>query len=146
MKLSTRSRYGVRLMIYLGLNYGKEHVLLKDISAAEDISEKYLSQIIIPLKNVRLVNSFRGASGGYSLAKNPKDISVKDIVQVLEGKVSLVDCVDNPNGCSRLSQCVTRDLWCSLSKKILDTLSSITLEDLVKDYKKKNQNSIMYNI
>ena len=80
MNISTRTRYGTRLMLELGLNYGKEPLLLREIAASQEISEKYLSQIIIPLKAAGLVNSFRGARGGYILAKPPKQITLNDIV------------------------------------------------------------------
>src|SRR4030042_540461 len=95
MKLSTRTRYGVRLMVALALNYGKDPVFLKDIAKGENISEKYLSLIIIPLRGVNLVNSVRGAHGGYNLSKEPSQITLKEIVDVLEGECSLVDCVKN---------------------------------------------------
>ncbi len=80
MKLSTRARYGTRLMLKLALRYGKGPVFLKDIARAEEISEKYLSQIIIPLKGAGLVRAFRGAHGGYTLARAPDRIKLKDIV------------------------------------------------------------------
>ena len=93
MKLSTRARYGVRLMLALAKNYGKEPVYLKDIAKQEDISEKYLSLLIMPLRRIGLVNSVRGAYGGYNLARDPKEITLKEIVVVLEGDCCLVDCV-----------------------------------------------------
>ncbi|MFA5284396.1 MAG: Rrf2 family transcriptional regulator, partial [Smithellaceae bacterium] len=97
MKLSTRTRYGVRLMTVLAQNYGKGPVFLKDIAKGENISEKYLSLIIIPLRGVGLINSVRGAHGGYNLSKEPSQITLKEIVDVLEGDCSLVDCVKNPS-------------------------------------------------
>ena len=89
MKFSTRTRYGTRLMIRLGLSDTKDPVLLKDIAKKEGMSEKYLSQIIIPLKAAGLVDSFRGAHGGYSLARQPRHITVGDIVFALEGEIDL---------------------------------------------------------
>ena len=94
MKITTRSRYGVRLMLELARNFDKGQVLLKDIARNEEISEKYLSLIIIPLRTAGLVQSTRGAHGGYSLTRPPEEITLKDIVQVLEGGISLVDCVE----------------------------------------------------
>ena len=105
MKLSTRARYGVRLMVALAFNYGKGPVFLKDIAKGENISEKYLSLIIIPLRRVGLVNSIRGAYGGYILAKDPSQITMKEIVDVLEGDCSLVDCVKNPSTCPGANLC-----------------------------------------
>ena len=146
MKLSTRTRYGVRLMVALALNYGKEPVFLKDIAKGENISEKYLSLIIIPLRGVGLVNSIRGAHGGYNLAKEPSLITLKEIVDVLEGDCSLVDCVKNPSSCSRVPICVSHDVWTIIGDKISETLSSITLEKLVKMNQEKAGNTIMQNI
>ena len=130
MKISTRSRYGVRMMLALAKNYGKGSLFLKDIAKTEDISEKYLSQIIIPLRGVGLVHSIRGAHGGYKLAKEPAKITMKDIVDVLEGE-RLIDCVKDYAACSRMGSCASRDIWRLLEGKISDILASITLEKLV---------------
>jgi Rrf2 family protein len=146
MKLSTRARYGVRLMFELALNSSKGSVYLKDIAREENISEKYLSLIIIPLKAAGLVNSTRGAYGGYTLAKSPSDISLKEIVNILEGGTCLVDCVKDPSVCSRSDTCVSRDLWTILSDKISQTLGSYSLEDLVRMSREKGEKAIMYQI
>ena len=132
MKLSTRARYGVRLMLALAENYGKEPVYLKDIARQEDISEKYLSLIIIPLKGIGLVISVRGAYGGYNLAKDPAKINLKEIVDVLDGGCSLVDCVKDPSACPRVSICASHDVWSILGGKISETLSSITLDMMLR--------------
>ena len=133
-------------MVALALNYGKEPVFLKDIAKGENISEKYLSLIIIPLRGVGLVNSIRGAHGGYNLAKEPSLITLKEIVDVLEGDCSLVDCVKNPSSCSRVPICVSHDVWTIIGDKISETLSSITLEKLVKMNQEKAGNTIMQDI
>lgn len=146
MKLSTRTRYGVRLMAALALNYGKGHVFLKDIAKVENISEKYLSLIIIPLRRFNLVNSIRGARGGYNLSKEPSQITLKEIVNVLEGDCSLVDCVKNPATCSRVQICASHDVWAIIGEKISETLSSITLDMLVKMNQEKAGNVMMQNI
>jgi Rrf2 family protein len=146
MKLSTRTRYGVRLMLALAQNYGKEPVYLKDIAKQEAISEKYLSLIIIPLRNIGLVSSVRGAYGGYNLAKEPKLINLKEIVDVLEGDCSFVNCVKDPSACPRVSTCVSRDIWSILEGKISETLSSVTLDKMVLMSQEKLEKSINYNI
>ena len=146
MKLSTRTRYGVRLMAVLALKYGQATVFLKDIAKGENISEKYLSLIIIPLRRVGLVNSIRGAHGGYSLAKDPSQITLKEIVDVLEGDCSLVDCVKNPSTCPRVLICASHDIWAIIGGKISETLSSITLDMLVKMNQEKAENAMMHNI
>lgn len=145
MKLSTRSRYGLRLMLALARNYGKGNTFLKDIAREEDISEKYLSLIIIPLKGVGLVNSVRGSSGGYALAKEPSQITLKDIMDVLEGDC-LVDCLKNPKACSKINICTSRDIWALLGGKISETLNSITLEQLVLMNKEKMEKAISPSI
>jgi Rrf2 family protein len=132
MKLSTRARYGVRLMVALAVNYGKGPVFLKDIARGEDISEKYLSLIMIPLRTSGLVNSTRGAYGGYNLARDPAQINLKDILDILEGESCLVDCVRDPSLCPRVSTCVSRDIWTLLGGKISEVLVSINLQDLVR--------------
>jgi Rrf2 family protein len=146
MKITTRSRYGVRLMLELAGNYGKGQVLLKDIARNEGISEKYLSLIIIPLRTAGLVQSTRGAHGGYSLAKPPGEITLKDIVHVLEGGISLVDCVTNSSACSRSQICATRDVWSIVSEQISNTLESITLEDLLAKARGKAESAPIYHI
>ena len=137
MKLSTRARYGVRLMLALAQNYGKEPVYLKDIAKQEEISEKYLSLIIMPLRGIGLVNSVRGAYGGYNLAKDPSQITLKEIVDILEGDCSLVDCVKDPSSCPRVSTCVSHDVWAAIGGKISETLSSITLDMMVRMNREK---------
>jgi Rrf2 family protein len=133
-------------MAALALNYGQAPVFLKDIAKGENISEKYLSLIIIPLRGVGLVNSIRGAHGGYSLAKDPSQITLKEIVDVLEGDCSLVDCVKNPSSCSRVPICASHDIWAIIGGKISETLSSVTLDTLVKMNQEKVGNAIMHNI
>jgi Rrf2 family protein len=146
MKLSTRARYGVRVMVELALNYGKGSLILKDISKRQNISEKYLSLIIIPLRGVGLVSSSRGAYGGYSLAKDPSQITMKEIVDVLEGDCSLVDCVKNPSNCPRVPICASHDIWAIIGGKISETLNSITLDMLVKINQEKAERIMMHNI
>lgn len=146
MKLSTRSRYGVRLMIVLALNYGKGPVFLKDIAKGENISKKYLSLIMIPLRSSGLVNSLRGANGGYTLARDPSQINMKEIVDVLEGDSCLVDCVKDPSTCPRVPICVSRDVWAIIDGQISETLSGITLETLIKMNQEKAEQAIMHNI
>ena len=138
MRLSTRARYGTRLMLELALNFNQGTVFLKDIAQKEEISEKYLSQLVIPLKASGLISSSRGAHGGYRLAKPPSQITLMEIVQILEGNLSLVECIKNPSVCSRVSQCVTRDIWEKLDETISGVLSSVTLEDLVNLQNKAN--------
>lgn len=145
MKISTRTQYGLRLMFQLAKNYGQGHIFLKDIALAEGISEKYLSQIIIPLKNKGLVISFRGAKGGYCLSRSPQMITIKEIVEILEGEINPVECRDDNSVCARFSSCAAKEVWERLKISITTTLSSITLEDMLKFYF-KNKKVLMYDI
>lgn len=133
-------------MLELALNYGKEPVFLRDIAKNEEISEKYLSQIVIPLKAKGLITSFRGMNGGYVLAKSPSQINLREIVELLEGGLELLSCIGNASTCSRVAICATRDIWSLVSKKIAQTLDSVSLEDLVKSHNLKNEEAMIYSI
>lgn len=138
MKLSTRSRYGTRFMLDLALNQSNGPVLLKEISKRQEISEKYLSQLVIPLKSRGLINASRGAHGGYRLARTMQEITLKDIVEVMEGDLNLVECVNNPAVCSRVKNCSSRCVWSELGSKISHTLAAVTLRDLVSRHKEES--------
>jgi Rrf2 family protein len=139
MKLSTKSRYGVRLMTALACEYGEKALFLKDIAASEEISGKYLSLIVIPLRAAGLINSLRGAHGGYSLAKAPAEITLCDIIEALEGDTCLVRCVKHPSVCDRAATCPTRDIWSVLGKKIRETLNNVTIDELARAKEEKNR-------
>ena len=134
MRISSRTRYGVRLMLELALRYGSGYIFLKDIAREQDISEKYLSQIVLTLKARGLIYSVRGAKGGHMLARPPSEITIGDITGALEGDPAIVDCVQNPLVCSRSSSCVVNRFWVGLQKQISDALSGTTLADLAADY------------
>lgn len=145
MKISTRARYGVRVMIFLGLRFGEGPVLLREMAEDEGISEKYLSQIILHLKAKGLVNSIRGSKGGYVLARSPKDIHMNEVFSALEGPFDLLDCIGKPSECTRMSICTSRELWMELGKAMEARLKSISLKHLVNQCRKK-QNVIDYAI
>jgi Rrf2 family protein len=140
MKLSTRGRYGVRLMFDLALHYGDGPIYLKDIAERQEVSVKYLWQLINPLKTKGLVNSTRGAHGGYVLGKEPGCISLKEILQVLEGSLCLVDCVDSPSLCERSPSCISRDIWEEASKGMQQMLENTTLATMVLKQREKLKN------
>jgi len=123
-------------MLALAMNKRKGPTFLKDIASSEEISEKYLSQIIIPLKAKGLITTFRGAHGGYLLSKPPSEITLRNIIEPLEGDLTLVDCVNNPGICDRAISCATREVWDEMSTLLLDFLDTFTLEDLIKKSKK----------
>jgi Rrf2 family protein len=134
------------MMADLADNYGTNPVFLKDIARREDISEKYLSLIVIPLRKAGLIQSTRGAHGGYSLTRIPEKINAQEIFDALEGKNCLVDCIRNPGECSRSNICPTRDVWSMLGEKISETLAGVTLDELVRVRRAKAQNNLMSDI
>ena len=140
IKLSTKGRYGTRLMLNLAHNYnnGNEAVILKSVSDNEEISIRYLEQIVIPLKISRLVKSIRGAGGGYTLARRPSEIKVSEILHALEGSCCLVDCIEDPDYCDRIPICASYEVWKEASRLLKDYFDSITLQDLIKIDDKKN--------
>jgi len=137
MKLSTRTRYGLRLMYQLALRYNQGPIQLSEIAETEEVSEKYLGQIVIHLRAAKLIQSHRGAQGGYFLAKPPNRINVFEIVQALEGYVSIIDCTENPDSCERSGECAATEIWKILSETIRKTLEGISLEDMIRMGKAK---------
>ena len=139
-------RYGTRLMVRMGLVFGRKPVLLKIIAKSEDISEEDLSQIILSLKAASFVISFRGVHGGYTLAKYPSKIKISNTSKVLEGDFKFVECCKDLIGCERISLCITRNLWSKMVQNIEERISSKTLADKVMQCKEKEQSTVMYNI
>jgi len=147
MRLSTKGRYGARAMLDLALNSGEGPILLRDIARRQEVSEKYLEHSITALRKAGLVRSIRGARGGYVLAKSPSQIRLSEIMEVLEGSMAPVECVDDPQVCQRAQLCVTRDIWAKMKEAIDNILESITLQDMVEQQnRKKNSKAIVYNI
>ncbi|MCX8022164.1 MAG: Rrf2 family transcriptional regulator [Syntrophorhabdaceae bacterium] len=148
MKISTKGRYGLRAMIDLA-TYGKDHspVFLSDIAKRQEISDKYLEHIFASLHKAGLVKSVRGRKGGYMLNRMASEITLSEILRVLEGPCTLVDCVSDPKTCQKTDICATRDIWAMLGTKIEEILDGITLETLVEKQKEKiEKETIMYHI
>lgn len=143
IKLSTKGRYGTRLMLNLAKHYDKtqDSIILRNISNEEEISIRYLEQIIIPLKINRLVKSIRGAGGGYTLARSPSQITLSEILESLEGSFRLVDCIEDDEYCDRYLTCPTYDIWKEASLLLKNYFDSMTLEDLMEISKKKMSKS-----
>ncbi len=147
MKLSTKAQYGTRALLELALHHGEDPVLLKEIAQRQQISLSYLEHLITPLIAGGIVRSTRGARGGVSLAKPPHEVKLSEAIQLLEGSIAPVECVNNPGVCTRSELCVTRDIWGELQKAMNGVLESITLQDLVERQKKKEQSEeAMYYI
>lgn len=139
IRLSTKGRYGTRLMLNLARHHGdgKEAVILKRISEDEGISIRYLEQIIIPLKINRLVKSTRGAGGGYTLARRPEEIRIGEILHALEGSCCLVECVEDGSFCQGAETCPTYDIWRNATDLLRDYFDGITLRDALVMAEKK---------
>jgi Rrf2 family cysteine metabolism transcriptional repressor len=147
MKISTRGRYATRAMMDLAQHYGKAPVLLKDISARQGISLRYLEQIVSPLIAAKLINSTRGPKGGINLARPPQKIKLSEVIQVMEGPITPVECVQNPDVCTRATSCATRDVWSDLARAMYGVLESTTLRDLAERQEKKRAGrELLYNI
>jgi len=119
------------MMLDLAQHYDEGPVQIGEISKRQDISVKYLEQIIIPLRKANFIRSFRGPKGGHILAKSPKDITVGEIVNVLEGGIDLSSCIEKPEECNRSSSCLTRGVWEEATKAMQDKLNSITLSKMI---------------
>jgi len=139
MKLTTKGRYSTRLMTELALSYGEGPILLKNISESQEISLKYLAQLIIPLKIAGLIKASRGSHGGYFLSRDPKNIKLSEIITAVEGSLNLAECVDNPEICNRSKSCVAQEIWSEIGKKFFDILSSYDLEQIAEKYREKQK-------
>jgi len=145
MKLSTKSRYGLRAILELAMKYGQGPLQIKVIAQRQEISNKYLEQLMAILKSAGLVRSVRGAKGGYILAKEPSQICVSDVFIALEGPLVTVECLEHPEFCARCADCVTRHVWAEIQNSIQGVMESITLQDLV-DKSKNGKGAVDYQI
>jgi Rrf2 family protein len=141
IRLSTKGRYGTRLMLNLARHHGvgRQAVILKNIADDERISIRYLEQIIIPLKINRLVKSIRGAGGGYTLARKPEEIRISEILTALEGNCCLVECIEDGTYCEFTESCPTHDIWKGATDLLRGYFESITLKDAMVMAEKKDK-------
>lgn len=136
MKISTKGRYALRMLIDLAEHKNDGYIALKDIAARQNISKKYLEQIIPVLNKSDILNANRGYQGGYKLAKSPEKYTVGDILRLTEGSIAPVACLDhNPIECDRCDDCITLPIWKGLHKVISDYLDSVTLQDILDNKK-----------
>lgn len=141
MKISTKGRYALRLMIDLGEHQNAGYVTLKDIASRQNISKKYLEQIIQVLNKSGLLKTSRGFQGGYQLARAPKEYTVGEILRLTEGNLAPVSCLDcDVNNCERAGNCPTLNMWKGLYEVIIKYLDSVTLQDLL-----DKQNNLLAN-
>jgi len=137
MKLSTKGRYGTRTLLDLALHWGEGLVPLKDIAQRQEIPLPYLEHLIAPLIAGGLIGSTRGPQGGVSLLKHPEEIKLSEVIQLLEGSIAPVECVNNPDAYPRSDLCATHDIWDEVRKAIDGVLESTTLQDLVERQRQK---------
>jgi len=131
MKLSTRARYGLRAMVDLAAHKGDAPVMMRAIASNQTLSKRYLDNIFATLRQEGLVQSVRGAAGGYRLSRKAEEIYVDEVVQALEGNIVLVHCEDEFGGCDRHGRCAASEVWFDASIALRDTLHAVTLADLV---------------
>jgi Rrf2 family transcriptional regulator, cysteine metabolism repressor len=147
MKLSTKGRYGTRALLDLALHQGDNPVQLKDIARRQNISLSYLEHLITPLRAGGLVRSIRGPGGGVALTKSPGEIKLSEVIRLLEGDISVSDCVNDPRVCNRSAACVTRDVWDELEQAMNGILEATTLQNLVEREQDKSRPEVaMYYV
>ncbi len=139
MKISTKGRYGLTIMIELAKKHGEGPISLKSIAQANNLSEHYLEQIVTPLRNAGLVKSIRGAYGGYKLTKEPAEITAGDVIRVLEGPITPVEGIEE-------EEPVKRQLWIKIRDAVKDVLDSTTLQDLASYDDEETTESYMFYI
>ena len=139
MKISTKGRYALRLMLDVALNSHGSAVPLRDVAQRQDISDKYLEQIVTQLSLAGLVRSVRGAGGGYLLTRDPAEYTVGEILRTLEGNLAPVSCVDQDDvcRCDRADRCVTVEVWRDIQSAVAGVVDNLTLADLVARYHEK---------
>lgn len=141
MKISTKGRYGLRALIDICLYASSDMVTVKSISERQGVSERYLEQIFSSLRKGGVINAKKGAQGGYFLAKSPRELTIGDILSVLEGDLLLIDIEHDEND---IENFMSENLWNVINNKISNFFNSITLEELVNDYKKYNKEDMYY--
>ena len=146
MKLSTKGRYGTRAMLDIASHAENGPCVMKDISARQNISPKYLDHILSALRRAGLIKNIRGKGGGYILAKPAAAINLKEVIEAVEGSLAPVECVDDAAVCDRNATCSTIEVWRKLRDAIEGVLAATTLESLVESQKNKEPSSLQYVI
>jgi Rrf2 family protein len=142
MKVNTKVRYGLRAILQIADGYGGEPVPISAIAESQEISGKYLEQVVGTLRKAGLIDSRKGVRGGYSLNRSPADINLWEIISALDDHTSLVDCVLEPEVCDRSDDCLTRSIWTLLSARMKEFWSGFTLEDLIKTMEADTQSRL----
>ncbi len=132
MRISTKGRYGLRTLMDISMHQSKGPVTLNDIAERQQISVKYLWQVINPLKTTGMLSVTRGAKGGYALARRPEDITMLEIMNTLEGPTSLVECITKNDSCNQIDNCVARTVWMEVNQAVEKALIGITLAEVLR--------------
>ena len=138
MKLTTKTRYSLRILVQLAANFNDTPVKGKNISSKQNISEPYLEQIMITMKSAGLVRTVRGCNGGYVLNKPPENITVLDIIELFEGNIEFADCLEKSTNCIIFPRCPTKHIWKHLSETLKNEARDITLQKIVEDMNESN--------
>ena len=139
MKLSTKGRYATRVLLDLALHQEENPVPLRDIAKRQQLSLRYLEHLVAPLIAGGMIRSTRGPKGGVSMVRPPEEVRLDEVIQLLEGSLAPVECVDNPEVCSRSDYCATRDIWSEMKKAMEGVLRSTTLQNLAEQQEKKER-------
>lgn len=134
MQLSTKGRYGVKILLDIAVFGGKKPRTISEIAASQGLSEKYISRLIVELRKANFISSTRGVNGGYTLSIYPKYITLLDIIEVMEGTISIIDCVMTPNVCGKQESCLPRNMWMDINDKIRSYLNEISLQYIIDNY------------
>ncbi len=139
MKLSTKARYAVRALIDLAVNYENGMGQVKKIAENQELSVRYIENLFTNLRAAGILQSFKGKGGGFSLNRDPDKINLLDVIQVVEGDLSLVGCVESSSFCKNSKKCTVKNVWTKATKILKDYFRSVTLKDMIRDYKKHNK-------
>jgi Rrf2 family transcriptional regulator, cysteine metabolism repressor len=131
MRLSTKSRYGLRAVIEIAKVYGSAPAKRREVASSQGISDSYLENILIVLKNSRIVETTRGINGGYVLSRPPREITVLEVITALEGPLDLVECVTTDTACTKTAHCAARSIWVELAQSWKTMLGNLTLQDMI---------------
>ena len=145
MKISTKGRYGLRILLDLALHQSEKPRLIRDIAESQQISEKYISRLVISLRKAGMIRSIRGVNGGFHLARLPEEITLLEILETMEGPISVVDCVSAPQGCSHSPNCAPREIWCKLNDDIRGLMRGTTLAEILESYKRQNARNGLFD-
>lgn len=146
IKISTRGRYGLRFLLELAIHRDRRAVALVDVAKRQGISQKYLWQVVSPLKAAGIIEAVRGAHGGYRLRREPDRLTIREIVDVLEGGLAFTPCAEDDSACDRSATCVLRSLWKKFGDDLARSMESVTLRDLAEEYRNCSTTSLVYEI